>query len=65
MLKWLAFLYRAPGVLFAAIFLVAGAYFGSSRDFGSFLFSIPTLGAAVPRRAHRNGLDDPHQGRAP
>jgi hypothetical protein len=28
----------------ATLFLLAGAYFGSSRDFGPFLFSIPVLG---------------------
>jgi hypothetical protein len=44
MLKRLAFLYRAPGVLLAALFLLAGAYFGSSHDFGLFLLSIPVLG---------------------
>ena len=44
MLKRLVFLYRAPGVLFAMLFLLAGTYFGSTRDFGSFLFSIPALG---------------------
>ena len=44
MLKRLAFLYRVPAVAFATLFLLAGAYFGSSRDFGSFLLTIPALG---------------------
>jgi len=29
---------------FAAVFLVAGFYFGSTRDFGAFLISVPLLG---------------------
>jgi len=44
MLKRLAWLYRVPAVVFATLLLLAGADFGSSRDFGSFLYSIPTLG---------------------
>ena len=34
---------RSPAVMLAFIFLLAAAYFGSSRGFGHFLFSIPTL----------------------
>jgi hypothetical protein len=37
---WLA---TSPAVMLALIFLLAAAYFGSSRGFGHFLFSIPTL----------------------
>jgi hypothetical protein len=44
MLKRLAWLYSAPAMVFSTIFLLAGAYYGSSRDFGSFLLSIPILG---------------------
>ena len=43
MLKRLGSLCRAPAVIFAALFLLAGGYFGSSRDFGWFLVSIPAL----------------------
>ena len=43
MLKRLAWLFRAPAVVLATLLLLAGAYFGSSRDFGAFLFSIPVL----------------------
>lgn len=39
-LRWSA---KSPAVCLAALLLVAGAYFGSSRDFGSFLLSIPIL----------------------
>lgn len=38
--KWFA---RNPAFCLAVLFLLAGAYFGSSRSFGSFLFSIPIL----------------------
>jgi hypothetical protein len=34
---------KSPALCFAMLFLLAGAYFGSSRDFGNFLFSIPIL----------------------
>jgi hypothetical protein len=39
----LAWLLRIPAVVLAALLLSAGAYFGSSRDFGLFLLSIPIL----------------------
>ena len=44
MLEQLMPLYRSPAVVFATLLLLAGAYFGSSHDFGSFVLSIPTLG---------------------
>ena len=44
MLKQLAWLCCVPAVVLAALFLLAGAYFGSTRDFGAFLLSIPILG---------------------
>ena len=34
---------KSPAVRFAMLFLLAGGYFGSSRGFGAFLFSIPIL----------------------
>jgi hypothetical protein len=43
MLTRLAWLFRVPAVAIAAIFLLAGAYFGSTRDFGAFLISLPAL----------------------
>lgn len=43
MLKRLAWLFRVPAMIFATLFLLAGVYFGSSRGFGAFLFSIPVL----------------------
>jgi hypothetical protein len=43
MLKRLTRLCRAPAVIFATLFLLAGAYFGSSQGFGAFLLSIPVL----------------------
>jgi hypothetical protein len=43
MLKRLTWLCGVPAVIFATLLLLAGAYFGSSRDFGAFLFSIPVL----------------------
>lgn len=45
MLVRLAWLVRSPAVVSATLFLIAGAYFGSSRDFVFFLSSIPTLPA--------------------
>ena len=44
MFKRLIWLFRTPAGLFATILLLAGAYFGSSRDFGLFLISVPVLG---------------------
>lgn len=38
---WLA---KSPAVCLALFLLLFGIYFGSSRDFGSFLLSIPLLG---------------------
>ena len=38
-----AWLTLSPAVMLAFLFLFAAAYFGSSRGFGQFLFSIPTL----------------------
>ena len=43
MLKHLIWLYRTPAVVLGTLFLTAGAYFGSTRDFASFLISIPAL----------------------
>jgi hypothetical protein len=43
MLKRLAKLFSSPAVIFSSVFLIAGAGFGSTRDFGFFLLSIPTL----------------------
>jgi hypothetical protein len=43
MLKRLSWLCRAPAVVVAALLLLASAYFGSTRDFGAFLLSIPIL----------------------
>lgn len=34
---------KSPAVCLAMLLLLAGAYFGSSRDLGSFLFSLPIL----------------------
>jgi len=48
--RWVSARHRLlvlPGsaaVTFAAIFLLAGFYFGSAKDFGAFLLSVPTLG---------------------
>lgn len=44
MLKRLAWLFRAPPIVLATLLLLASAYFGSTRDFGAFLLSIPVLG---------------------
>ena len=38
-----AWLTRSSAVMLSFVFLLAAAYFGSSRGFGHFLFSIPTL----------------------
>jgi hypothetical protein len=43
MLKRLAWFFRVPAVAFATMFLLAGAYFGSTRHFGAFLISLPVL----------------------
>ncbi|MBV8647378.1 hypothetical protein [Paludibacterium sp.] len=43
MLQRLTWLCRGPAVIFATLFLLAGAYFGSSRDFGTFLSAIPVM----------------------
>lgn len=43
MLKQLGWLCRSPAVLLAVLFLLAGAGFGSDRDFDAFLISIPSL----------------------
>ena len=42
-LNGLGWLTRSPAVCLAMMLLLAGAYFGSSRDFGNFLLSIPVL----------------------
>ncbi len=42
-LNRLARLYRAPAVGIATLFLLAGGYFGASRDFGAFLLAIIVL----------------------
>ena len=34
----------AGAVVFAAIFLLAGLYFGATREFGAFLLSVPVMG---------------------
>ncbi len=43
MLKRLSWLCRSPAVVVAAVLLLSGAYFGSTKDFGAFLLSIPIL----------------------
>jgi CHASE2 domain-containing sensor protein len=43
MLKRLSWLCRSPAVVIAAALLLAGACFGSTRDFAAFLLSIPVL----------------------
>jgi len=43
MLRRLGRFAKNPAVCLAMLLLLAGAYFGSSRDFGAFLLSIPVL----------------------
>jgi hypothetical protein len=44
MFKKLTWFFRAPAVLIATFLLFAGAYFGSTKDFETFLLSFPALG---------------------
>jgi hypothetical protein len=44
MLKRLACLFRAPSVIVATLLVLATAGFGSTRDFGAFVVSVPVLG---------------------
>ena len=44
MLKQMLWLCQVPAVILAIMFFSAGAYFGSTNDFVTFLLSIPSLG---------------------
>ena len=43
----LAWITQSPAICLSLLLLLAGAFFGSSRDFGAFLLSIPTLAALL------------------